>query len=71
MLVLTRRVGEEIVINGDVRVAVIAAQGGRVRLGIVAPRCVRVDRGEVHDRRKELTAQSSGPPSESPGPVRC
>jgi carbon storage regulator len=51
MLVLTRRVGEEIVIGGDIRVAVVAIKGDRVRLGINAPDFVRVDRQEVHERR--------------------
>ena len=51
MLVLSRRVGEEIIINDNVRVTVVAVKGDRVRLGIVAPRDVTVDRSEVHARR--------------------
>jgi carbon storage regulator len=51
MLVLTRRIGEEIVIGGDIRVTVVAIKGDRVRLGISAPDFVRVDRQEVHERR--------------------
>ena len=51
MLVLSRRVGEEIIINDNVRVTVVAVKGDRVRLGIVAPRDVTVDRSEVHERR--------------------
>lgn len=58
MLVLTRRVGEEIVIGGDIRVTVTAIHGGKVRLGVTAPHVVRVDRHEVHIRR-----QSSPPDS--------
>jgi carbon storage regulator len=54
MLVLTRRVGEEIVINGNIRVIVTAVNGEKVRLGIVAPPSVPVDRKEVHDRRAEF-----------------
>ena len=54
MLVLTRKVGEEIVIGDDVRVKVVAVQGDRVRLGIDAPRSVPVDRLEVHKRRAEF-----------------
>jgi carbon storage regulator len=51
MLVLSRRVGEEIIINDNIRVTVVAVKGDRVRLGIVAPRDVNVDRSEVHERR--------------------
>ncbi len=49
MLVLTRRVGEEIVIDGQIRVAVVHVRGKRVRLGIEAPRNVRVERQELSD----------------------
>lgn len=54
MLVLTRRLGEEIVIADNVRVKVVAVQGDRVRLGIAAPKSVAVDRLEVHQRRAEF-----------------
>jgi carbon storage regulator len=55
MLVLSRRVGEEIVIHGNVRLTIVAAKGHSVRLGIVAPPSVTVDRKEIHDRRTKLT----------------
>ena len=54
MLVLTRRVGEEIVIDGNIRVMVVAVKGDRIRLGIIAPPSVPVDRKEVHERRTEF-----------------
>jgi carbon storage regulator len=54
MLVLTRRIGEEIVIDGNIRVVVTAIQGQKVRLGITAPPSIPVDRKEVHDRRAEF-----------------
>ena len=53
MLVLTRRVGDEIIINGHIRLKVTAIRGGRVRLGVAAPPEVRLDRAEVHRRRHE------------------
>ncbi|MFO1096431.1 MAG: carbon storage regulator [Planctomycetaceae bacterium] len=49
MLVLTRKTNEEIVIDGIIRVRVLSAEGGRIRLGIVAPRSVPVHRAEVAD----------------------
>lgn len=54
MLVLTRRIGEEIVIDGDIRVTVVAIKGDRIRLGVTAPASVQVDRKEIHDRRQEF-----------------
>ena len=51
MLVLSRKIGEEIVIAGNVRVQVIEVRGGQVRLGIEAPEHVPVDRPEVFDGR--------------------
>jgi len=53
MLVLSRKVGEEIVIGDNVRIKVVAVDGGKVRIGIVAPKNVIVDRQEVHERRLE------------------
>ena len=61
MLVLTRRVGEEIVIGDSIRLTVLAAQGNKVRLGVTAPGSVRVDRQEVYDRRKQFAAESTLP----------
>ena len=55
MLVLSRRIGEEIVIGEQIRVVVAAVKGDRVRLGISAPATVRVDRQEVHERRSPLS----------------
>ena len=56
MLVLTRRLGESVVIDGGIQVTIVAQQGDKIRLGIVAPPSVRVDRKEVHDRRAEFDA---------------
>lgn len=54
MLVLTRKVGEEIVIGDCIRVLVTAVQGNKVRIGITAPPAIRVDRAEVHQRHQEF-----------------
>jgi carbon storage regulator len=59
MLVLTRRIDQEIVIGNNIRVRVVAVQGDRVRLGVTAPRSVSVDRLEVHARRSEFMAGPS------------
>lgn len=56
MLVLTRSVGEKIVIDGNIEVTVVAVNGNKVRVGIEAPAYVRVDRQEVHQRRAEFAS---------------
>ncbi len=56
MLVLTRRVGEEIILGDGIRVRVVALAGGRVRLGVEAPASVAVDRAEVRERREPFAA---------------
>jgi len=54
MLVLTRRLGETIVIDGGITVTVLEIKGSRVRLGVKAPEDVTVDRQEVYKRRAEF-----------------
>ena len=50
MLVLSRRIGEEIVIDDTMRVVVLGVQGGRIRLGLSAPPHISIQRSEVRDR---------------------
>lgn len=52
MLVLTRKIGQEIVIGDNIRLVVVAVHGENVRIGISAPKEVVVDRQEVHEQRK-------------------
>ena len=54
MLVLTRRPGEEIVVDGKIRITIVSVKGDRIRLGIDAPPSVAVDRKEVHERRRQF-----------------
>ena len=54
MLVLSRRVGEEIIIDGHIHVVVVSVKGDKIRLGVSAPPSVTVDRKEVHDRRADF-----------------
>jgi carbon storage regulator len=51
MLVLSRRSGESIVIGDDIVITVVSVQGGRVRLGIQAPRSVGVNRSELGPKK--------------------
>jgi carbon storage regulator len=50
MLILTRRIGESIVIGEDVVVTVLRVKGGQVRLGVAAPAALRVRREELQGR---------------------
>ena len=51
MLVLSRKLGEKIVIAGNIVVTVVELGGGKVRLGIDAPREIPVDRWELHEAK--------------------
>ena len=53
MLVLTRKIGESIFIDQNVKVTILEVKGDKIRVGVDAPREVRVDREEVHARRQE------------------
>ncbi|WP_019529679.1 carbon storage regulator CsrA [Dasania marina] len=50
MLVLTRRVGETLIIGDDVKITVLASKGNQVRIGITAPKDVEVHREEIYER---------------------
>ena len=50
MLVLTRKIGEGIVIGDDVTITIVEMKGGSVRIGIDAPRDRKIYRQEVFDR---------------------
>ncbi len=50
MLILTRRVGETLVIGDDVTVTVLGVKGNQVRLGVNAPRDLPVHREEIYER---------------------
>lgn len=50
MLVLTRKLGEGIVIGDDITITVVELKGGNVRIGIDAPRSKKVHRQEVYER---------------------
>ena len=52
MLILTRRIGETLMIGNDVTVSVVGLNGSQVRLGINAPKSVEVRREEVYERVK-------------------
>ena len=61
MLILTRRVGETVMIGNDVTVTVLGVKGNQVRVGVNAPRDVAVHREEIFERiRREEQAAHAG-----------
>jgi carbon storage regulator len=65
MLILTRKVGQTLCVGEEITVTVLRAKGYRVRLGIVAPPNVRVDREEI--RRLKQADRGAGHPDRAPG----
>ena len=58
MLILTRRIGETLIIRDNIRVTVLDVSGNQVRLGVTAPREVPVHREEVAERIRAEAANS-------------
>ncbi len=53
MLVLSRKVGDKLVIDGNITVEVVRIHGNRITLGVVAPSDVKILRGELTQKRTQ------------------
>jgi carbon storage regulator len=56
MLILTRRIGETVMIGGNVTVTVLGVKGSQVRMGVNAPKDVAVHREEIYERLRQNEA---------------
>ena len=53
MLILTRKVGESVLIGNDISITVLSVRGNQVKLGVQAPKEVSVHREEIYQRIKQ------------------
>lgn len=63
MLILTRRVGESLMIGDNVNVTVLGVKGNQVRIGVNAPKDVAVHREEIYQRIQQEKAQRAAAPA--------
>ncbi len=56
MLVLSRKIGERILIEPGIEIAIVEVQGGKVRIGIEAPQDIRIHRAEIADHCRSMLA---------------
>ena len=60
MLILTRRVGESVMIDNDITVTILGVKGNQVRVGVNAPKEVAVHREEIYERIKAEEQANDG-----------
>ena len=68
MLILTRRVGETVMIGDEVTVTVLGVKGNQVRLGVNAPKDIAVHREEIYERIRREQDEQEATGSEDPIP---
>lgn len=64
MLILTRRIGEVLIIGDEVKLTVLGVRGNQVRIGVDAPRSVAVHRKEIYDQVQENLGNKTEQPDD-------
>jgi len=59
MLILTRRVGEALMVGDDTKIVVLGVKGSQIRLGINAPKDVKVHREEIYEKINEESSDTA------------
>tara|TARA_A100001015_G_scaffold128949_1_gene143028 strand:- start:105 stop:290 length:186 start_codon:yes stop_codon:yes gene_type:complete len=59
MLILTRRVGEALMVGDDTKIVVLGVKGSQIRLGINAPKHVKVHREEIYEKINEESSETA------------
>ena len=71
MLILTRRLTEEIRVGDDITIAILGISGRSVRIGVEAPRHISVDRAEVYERKRQQDRSATSRIPKKPGRNAC
>ncbi len=59
MLILTRRVGEALMVGDDTKIVVLGVKGSQIRLGINAPKDIKVHREEIYEKISEESSETA------------
>lgn len=59
MLILTRKIGESLLVSDDVEITVLSVRGNQVKLGVNAPKEISVHRQEIYERIKAAEVTNS------------